>query len=124
MGRKKKWKECVKPRTTTINGTAVKVSRFITPKNVEVVDDNGKKTVHITMGNPSDELHDFINNIDKALNGVTSESEKETICRKFSALARDHLNKFLDVQRRYEEKTLGDYSYIDALKQKNYYREN
>ena len=124
MGRKKKWKECVKPRTTTINGTAVKVSSLISSKHVEVVDDNGKKTVQITMCDPSEELHDFINSIEDALNSATSESEKEAICRKFSEYARDHLNHFLDVRRRYDLEPVADYSYIDALKQKNYFREN
>ena len=65
MGRKKKWKECVKPRTTTINGRAVKVPSLLHPAKVEeVVDANGKKVVHVTMKDRYAELHDFLKEVE------------------------------------------------------------
>ncbi len=124
MGRKKKWKECVKSRTTTINGRAVKVPSLLYPAKVEeVVDANGKKVVHVTMKDRYAELHDFLKEVEDSLNGCNSDTEKEAIYRKYSAEADAHLKESLDISRRYEEKPSPDRSYIDALKQKNYYRD-
>ena len=124
MGRKKKWKECVKPRTTTINGTAVKVPSLLYPARIEeVVDANGKTIVEIHTKDPYAELHDFLKEVEDSLNGCNSDTEKEAIYRKYSAEANAHLKESIDVDRRYENEPNPDRSYIDALKQKNYYRD-
>ena len=70
------------------------------------------------------ELHDFIKEVDDSLNGCNSETEKEAIYIKYSTEAHANLKESLDVARRYELEPLPNRSYIDALKQKNYYREN
>ena len=125
MGRKKKWKECVKPRTTTIDGTSIKVPSLLTCLGVEeVVDENGKKQVVIKVPNPYKELHNFLNTVEESLNGCNSDSEKEAIYRKYSEIADDHLALSLDPKVLNGLPPSPDHSYIDALKRKSYYRES
>tara|TARA_B100000989_G_C19430630_1_gene422884 strand:+ start:287 stop:679 length:393 start_codon:yes stop_codon:yes gene_type:complete len=108
-----------------INKRQVHIPKGFHPTGVvkEQFDDDGKKTIIIECQYNKDHVKDFIKKVEDAIDASETDLEKERICRKYSGQEDYCLLKSALLNYDTPKHKL-DYSFIEALKAKGYYRGN
>ena len=108
-----------------INKRQVHIPKGFHPTGVvkEQFDDDGMKTIIIECQYNKDHVKDFIKKVEDAIEASETDLEKERICRKYSG-QEDYVLLKQGLLNHHKPKNKLDYSFIEALKAKGYYRGN
>ena len=106
-----------------VNKRKVRVPKGFLPTGVVnyEFDDDGNKTIIIECKYNKDHVKDFIKRVEDALAASKTDLEKEFICKKYSG-QEDYVLLKQALQYQHFPKNKLDYSFINAMKAKGYYR--